>query len=703
MPVISIAMPISEGRLHNVVGTLRSLSYQTMSPNDFEVCLGVDGNNIEPAVRAIKAAKPAFAVRYDYVGGSASAIRRNAARNRACALCTAPLMMINDADMMLPPNALSEIVFAHHTMLSHGRHVATFQRLARIENDLDSWRELSTDYMKGTIDTAAVLARSKVSARIFDSFASIESSALRNKPFLAIKTVKENFPTIETWLWKDLGGFDERFVGWGGNKQEFVERLKRLSRLGLIELLLLPRVTLYHQPHATAADAFNKTLRKHNSELFSTIVNKHQYHNWEVCEKRIRASLAKTSYAPRPVDGISIVSYTQDPEPYKIAAEEAGLQVQVLTPAVMHVTHSSPEAWCEAALSFCEYQRTLLALDDQFTAVPTADQWHIGTVERDGWIMSDTHSLRNHLIGLIRTLGSAKLVTSILANDAAQQTANHRAMHRISKPHYLFRPHILSPAMCIGIITYNRPTMLQKTIETLIASKSPHIQYTLAISDDNSGAGTVSVLEWARKTHGANIIYNDKRGGVAEQSNRILRFYDGLPGLGVLANDDLLFAQGWDEAYLEAYRRTQWSHFVFMDTAFEKRIRPELYPANSIMLDHGVLLVNWRRSRIQGALVTFDQRSIDQVGAFDAARFGLFSHEHVDWTLRHQRAKLAPGHGRLASGCYDVLGMDKYVALNMEKYRRSVTDKERDPSNETRFNVVEKKINRIYLPLGSAS
>ena len=701
MPAISIAIPISMSRWHNAVGTLRSITHQTVSMSDVEICLGIDGNNNDAAHKVLDIVQPTCGVRYDYVGGEASAVRRNAARNRACSLCTSPLMMINDADMMLPPHAISEILYAHRAMRAAGKHAATFQRLARIENDLSTWNTLSEPYMSGQMSMSELLNKANVTSRIFDAFAGVSEAELAGKPFVGIRSVKENFPTIESWLWRDLGGFDERFVGWGGNKQEFVERLKHLSHLGLISLLLLPRITLYHQPHAPAPDAFNKPLRKHNSALYRTIVSKHQHLNWAECERKIRRSISRLSDVEPEALGVTIISYMAPTEPYELTARAAGYATQIIDRTTLSLKAEQPMAWYEAALNMAQYRRILILTDDEPGPPPVADQWHIGTIQRAGWLMSDASYCRRHVIGLARALGSFAAAYKVLdqMGNASPSPAMHRSMHKLCRPNALYSPSILNDHLCIGIITYNRPAMLRNTITTLMESQSPHITYDLVISDDNSGPTTLDVLQWARDTYGANVLLNSNRGGVAEQSNRILRHFSGLPGLGVLSNDDLLFAAGWDEAYLTAYRRTPWSHFVFMDTRYEQRIHKELYPAHDLRIDNGVALVNWHSARLQGALVTFDQRSIECVGAFDSARFGLFSHEHVDWTLRHQRAQLAPGEGRLSSGCYDVLGADKYIALNMKDYKRSVTDAERDPENERRFRAVEKNTQRIYLPL----
>ena len=40
----------------------------------------------------------------------------------------------------------------------------------------------------------------------------------------------EGFPLVTRATMEALGGFDEAFIGWGGNKEEFCRRLAGLSR-----------------------------------------------------------------------------------------------------------------------------------------------------------------------------------------------------------------------------------------------------------------------------------------------------------------------------------------------------------------------------------------------------------------------------------------------------------------------------------------
>jgi hypothetical protein len=61
--------------------------------------------------------------------------------------------------------------------------------------------------------------------------------------------LKEGFPTCWPALWRALGRYDEAFVGYGGNKEEFVRRLIAVSRSRRLQMRVLTSVLALHQPH----------------------------------------------------------------------------------------------------------------------------------------------------------------------------------------------------------------------------------------------------------------------------------------------------------------------------------------------------------------------------------------------------------------------------------------------------------------------
>tara|TARA_A200000159_G_scaffold150865_1_gene160569 strand:+ start:859 stop:1452 length:594 start_codon:yes stop_codon:yes gene_type:complete len=61
--------------------------------------------------------------------------------------------------------------------------------------------------------------------------------------------MNEGMPIVSRVVGDALGWFDEFFVGWGGNKEEFARRLLNLYSEGIIESRLITSVVGIHQPH----------------------------------------------------------------------------------------------------------------------------------------------------------------------------------------------------------------------------------------------------------------------------------------------------------------------------------------------------------------------------------------------------------------------------------------------------------------------
>jgi len=80
----------------------------------------------------------------------------------------------------------------------------------------------------------------------------------------------EGQPAFPKWLWEALGGFDERFLAWGGNKIELCRRFCALdAQHGLIEVRLLNSCLFIHQPHPKDPLHFNKVWRRKNTAFYA--------------------------------------------------------------------------------------------------------------------------------------------------------------------------------------------------------------------------------------------------------------------------------------------------------------------------------------------------------------------------------------------------------------------------------------------------
>ena len=210
----------------------------------------------------------------------------------------------------------------------------------------------------------------------------------------------------------------------------------------------------------------------------------------------------------------------------------------------------------------------------------------------------------------------------------------------------------ISNGIGVGILSYNRHDSLKRCIDSILAY-TDLTKTTIFVSDDAStDERTVSYLESLKQNGNLVIIMNQKRLGVAGNSNRLLRCLERFD-YGILLNDDVqVTKEGWEHFYPKAMSVTGYHHYVQKhDGVYGTRSGSE------------VLVNNVRMKRIeekpQGAVLAFTHQMLDTCGYFDES-YGLYGMEHVDWSSRPFESGLQP------HGFYDVDGSSEYFFLNKE-------------------------------------
>ena len=133
------------------------------------------------------------------------------------------------------------------------------------------------------------------------------------------------------------------------------------------------------------------------------------------------------------------------------------------------------------------------------------------------------------------------------------------------------------------------------------------------------------VAQWTIQGSPATV-----NGGISRAKNTCLRaLMETGFDIGFLAEDDILFREGWDRAYKEAMERSLIKHFSWYC--------PD--PKNCVVACNDALVTI--TAGMLGLLLTFTREVIDVVGGFKVLphRYG---HEHIHWTHRIVRAGLAP-------------------------------------------------------------
>jgi len=205
----------------------------------------------------------------------------------------------------------------------------------------------------------------------------------------------------------------------------------------------------------------------------------------------------------------------------------------------------------------------------------------------------------------------------------------------------------------IGILSYNRKSILERLVNSIFKN-TDLLKSTLFISDDASDdAEMIEYLDRLSENPNVIIIKNNKRLGVAGNSNRLLRALSRFQ-YGILLNDDIeIIKPGWEIFYSEFLKDSKLEHAVFR--------KEGIYYAKlgDIMSMNGTP-TRFTKDKPHGALLAFTNRYVNTVGAFDT-RFGLYGLEHVDWSMRGFEFGIQP------EGFFDAVGSEQYVTLHHEE------------------------------------
>ncbi len=194
----------------------------------------------------------------------------------------------------------------------------------------------------------------------------------------------------------------------------------------------------------------------------------------------------------------------------------------------------------------------------------------------------------------------------------------------------------------VGILAYNRPTCLNKLITSIkkYGSEDCHI----CISDE-------SALESQENYTPANYYWSKERGGVAVNTNRLLKMLEPFEYKIILNDDVEVLKQGWQFIYKEAIEKTGIHHFCYN--------QPGLYGASKfegIIQNINGINIQTMQKRPHGAVLAFDDTIYKTVGLFDET-FGKYGYEHVDWTWRCSKTNLQ------LSGTHDRLDSNNYFKI----------------------------------------
>ena len=193
----------------------------------------------------------------------------------------------------------------------------------------------------------------------------------------------------------------------------------------------------------------------------------------------------------------------------------------------------------------------------------------------------------------------------------------------------------MSPPTSLVLLTYvdsQRPIAVQQRLPDAIASlEQTRYRGPVMIVDDGSNCEKhMRFLDHLEASGRYEVIRRPVNGGISRAKNTCLRLLaESGAEVGFLAEDDILFHEGWDEAYVTSMQRSGIQHFSWYVQD----------PSDQIVACNGALVS--ASSGLLGLLLTMTREVLARVGGFKIFphRYG---YEHIQWTYRNVLAGLAP-------------------------------------------------------------
>lgn len=192
----------------------------------------------------------------------------------------------------------------------------------------------------------------------------------------------------------------------------------------------------------------------------------------------------------------------------------------------------------------------------------------------------------------------------------------------------------MSARTALTILTYvdrHRPEGVRRRLPDAIASlrRTSYGDPVTIVDDGSTCAEHLSYLS-ELAAEGYEVVRRPTNGGISRAKNTCLRaLAQREADVGFLAEDDILFHEGWNEAYLAAMRRSAIQHFSWNPAS----------PYDRVVACNGSLVT--ATCGMVGVLLTCTREILARVGGFKILphRYG---YEHVQWTYRNILAGFAP-------------------------------------------------------------
>jgi glycosyltransferase involved in cell wall biosynthesis len=208
----------------------------------------------------------------------------------------------------------------------------------------------------------------------------------------------------------------------------------------------------------------------------------------------------------------------------------------------------------------------------------------------------------------------------------------------------------MSTPTALVILTYVdrlRPPLVRRRLRDALASleRTCYHDPVIIVDDGSNCEKHLRYLDRLARAGRYEVIRRPANGGPSRAKNTSLRVLAHRNvEIGFLAEDDILFHDGWDQAYVAAMRSSGIQHFSWFVHD----------PTDLVVACNGCLVT--ATSGLLGLLLSLTQEVLNRVGGFKILphRYG---YEHIQWTYRNILAGLAP------FPC-DIVDSHKYIEQN---------------------------------------
>jgi glycosyltransferase involved in cell wall biosynthesis len=205
----------------------------------------------------------------------------------------------------------------------------------------------------------------------------------------------------------------------------------------------------------------------------------------------------------------------------------------------------------------------------------------------------------------------------------------------------------MSEQTALVILTYvdrTRPPLVRRRLRRAVTSlgRTSYAGTVIIVDDGSNCERHLRYLGQLERSGGIQVIRRPVNGGISRAKNTCLRALAQQDvDIGFLAEDDIVFHDGWDDAYVRAISGSGIHHFSWYVHQ----------PDDPVVACNGHLVT--ATSGLLGLLLTCTRDVLTRVGGFKVLphRYG---YEHIHWTYRNILAGLAP------CPC-DIAGSHRYI------------------------------------------